>query len=185
MNPKARSFAFNAGILLAWIAVPVAVGIVLLRSASGCDVESRTQSVSPDGKWRIEWHTEGCHGVLLTTEFNSKVLISDAHDLQPENATAVFESDGSDSGNFRWDSPMRVNIQVGGIAEVTKSLRSYRGIAITYSVPAWVSRNLEQDAARRVGIVHQGDSKQAAQDMALYIARFRKWMNEYATTDSQ
>jgi hypothetical protein len=80
---------------------------------------------------------------------------------------------------------MRVNIQVGGIAEVTKSLRSYRGIAITYSVPAWVSRNLEQDAARRVGIVHQGDSKQAAQDMALYIARFRKWMNEYATTDSQ
>lgn len=162
-----------------------AVGIALVRLASGCDVAYRTQSVSPDGRWRIEWNTKGCHGLLSTTEFNTKVSISEARDLQLKNAAVVFESDGSDPGEFHWDGPTRVNIQVGGIAEVTKSLRSYRGIAITYSVPNWVSKNLAQDAARQVGIVSGKDITLATEGMRVYLDKFRNWMNEHATVDPQ
>jgi hypothetical protein len=92
---------------------------------SGCDVHEEQETQSPDGTWKARWSTEGCHGLLLSTAYDSKVTIGKSSEFAQKTLPVVFESDSYDPVKFTWTTPSSLNIEVPTVTEVTRSVRSY------------------------------------------------------------
>jgi hypothetical protein len=187
MNSILRDLAFIsvACVLsaLAFLTIPV----VYVWSVSGCDVYDDHLAPSPDGRWEAHRTTTGCHGLLLSTNFYSKVTIRDTSKGPPKHVPVIFECDSAEPATLTWVGHDTLEVEIREITEVYRSLRSYDGIHITYSVTPKVIQsigNIENHIGKGRGHLEPADervAKKIDEDYRRYLSRFRDWIQLYAS----
>ena len=192
MKSRYRSIVVVLAISAAVIAMPIFGLRGLVWLGSGCDAHDQTDSMSPDGKWHARWGMEGCHGLLMFTSFNSKVVIAGTDAVKPLEEVVVYESDSPDPVQFSWPNSNTLNIHLPDITYVARSMKSMRDLTISYSVDANVLKNLQEAERRtRSGLgqaaypgMTEADRKtleQVDRDYLRYLESFDRWIRDNAT----
>jgi hypothetical protein len=168
---------------LSFLAIP----IVYVWSVSGCDGYDDHVTPSPDGRWEARSTITGCHGLLLSTNFDNKVTIRGTSKRLPRQIPVIFECDSAKPVTLTWTGPDALEIEIREIIEVHRSLRSYAGVRITYSVPPGVIQsitNTENHIGKGYGHLEPADEEVAQKidvDYRSYLSRFRDWIRLYAS----
>jgi hypothetical protein len=160
---------------LAVLTIPV----IYVWSVSGCDVHEDYQVSSPAGRWEALVAITGCHGVFLSTTFDTRITIRDTSKTPLNRLPAIFESDAAEAPTLTWTGTNALEVEVRQITEVYQSLRSYKGIRITYRVTPNVIQNIadiESHIGRGRGQLQPADERV---DYRRYLSRCRDWIRLY------
>jgi hypothetical protein len=185
MHPILRHLALISLSCVLCAAVFLTIPLVFIWCMSGCDVHENHQISSPDGQWEVDVSTTGCHGVFLSTNFDTKVTIRDTSKGEPNRLPAIFESDAAEASTLTWTGANALEIDIRQITEVYQSLRSYKGIRITYRVTPNVIQNIadiESHIGRGRGQLQPADKKIADEideEYRRYLSRCRDWIRLY------
>jgi hypothetical protein len=187
MHPILRKFAF---ILLACALAAITlltIPVIYIWSVSGCDVYEDHRTSSPDGRWEANETTTGCHGVFLSTNFDTKITIRDTSKGAPNRLPVIFESDAPEPVTLTWTGANALEVEIRQITEVYQSLRSYKGIRITYRVTPNVMQNIA-NTENHIGRDHrQGQLQPRDEKIAnaiddsyrRYLSHCRDWIRLY------
>jgi hypothetical protein len=165
----------------------LAIPVIYIWSLSGCDVHEDYQVSSPDGRWEALVAITGCHGVFLSTAFDTKLTIRDNSKGRLERLPVIFESDAAEPVTLTWIGTDALEVEIRRITEVYQSLRSYKGIHIAYRVTPNVMQNMADTESRigqDSGILQPADQQVANRiddDYRRYLARCRDWIRLYAS----
>jgi hypothetical protein len=99
----------------------------------------------------------------------------------------IFESDAAEPVTLTWTGANALEVEIRQITEVYQSLRSYKGIRITYRVTPNVMQNIA-DTESHIGRDHrQGQLQPSDEKIAnaiddsyrRYLSRCRDWIRLY------
>lgn len=159
--------------------------LYLVRVGLRCIRDHRTSS--PDGKWEVHETTTGCHGLLLSTNFDTKLTVRESSKGPQKHLPVIFESDAAEPPTLTWTGTNALEIEIRQITEVYQSLRAYDGIRISYHVTPNVVESIVETESH-IGKNHgEGQlqpadekiAKELDEDYRRYLLRCRDWVRLY------
>jgi hypothetical protein len=187
MYPILRKLAFILfGCLLSAITL-LTIPAIYVWSVSGCDVHENYQTSSPDGRWEVDGAITGCHGLLLSTNFDTKVTIYDPSKGPSNRPAVIFESGSAEPVTLTWTSTDALEVEIRQVTEVYRSLRSYDGVRITYRVTPDVIQGIKEieshngQGNQRLQPANQKVADKIDEDYRRYLSRCKDWIRLYAS----
>jgi hypothetical protein len=104
-------------------------------------------------------------------------------------AAGAIRRFGGDPVKATWTSPSSINIEVPTVTEVTRSVRSYNGIAVTYSVPPLILQSIADIEGHRghgyesLAPADRKTSERVDEEYRQYLSRFRDWIRLHAPNE--